>query len=57
MFILFDSYKFVLLKNTKEGEACDTEAQGLLLCVNAGAQSSQCLRLGADSWSYFSERV
>lgn len=38
--ILFDSYKFMLLKNTKEGEPCGTEAQGLLLCVNAGAWSS-----------------
>lgn len=38
--ILFDSYKFVLLKNTKESEVCGTEAQGLLLCANAGAQSS-----------------
>lgn len=42
--ILFDSHKFVLLKNTKKGEPCGTEAQGLHLCVSAGPQSSQCLR-------------
>lgn len=40
VFILLDSYKFVLLINTKEGEPCGTEAQALLLCANAGAQSS-----------------
>lgn len=44
MLISFDSCKFVLLKNTKKGEHCGTEAQGLLLCGNAGAWSSQCLR-------------